>query len=136
MLKVIVQEFRLASQEVRPAVKDNVYNLFVGKFGERDQQKRDMNSERRAPGCRLPHSLIAWWRWGSGTNSGGVGRCIRYINLPECMHYLIINSRFGSKLLAARLPFASALALVQGILFGSGISSTIESVATTTQHRL
>ena len=39
VLKVIMQEFRLASQEV----KDNVYNLFIGKFGE-----RNADSERRA----------------------------------------------------------------------------------------
>ena len=35
VLRVIMQEFR--------EVKDNVYNLFVGKFGE-----RDADSERRA----------------------------------------------------------------------------------------
>ena len=39
VLKVIMQEFKLASQEV----KDNVYNLFIGKFGERDDA-----SQRRA----------------------------------------------------------------------------------------
>ena len=39
VLKAIMQEFRLASQEV----KDNVYNLFIGKFGERNAE-----SERRA----------------------------------------------------------------------------------------
>jgi hypothetical protein len=39
VLKVIMQELKLASQEV----KDNVYNLFIGKFGERDNE-----SQRRA----------------------------------------------------------------------------------------
>ena len=43
VLKAIMQEFRLASQEV----KDNVYNLFIGKFGERNAE-----SERCAAASR------------------------------------------------------------------------------------